>query len=199
MKTNRGPPYPTTLQVTGDIIFSRRDAEDGINLIRGHLFDANNDSILAHLISACPDEERDGWFTVRHMPAAPCPFVLLDRGNEHARKVPEEVDGSDPSAPVMDWDHLMLSGTAVLQRIDNERKCGALAGLTFMGPDKGWCRFDVRINFAEAEVEFPLPLQSLVNFDGILDRVDLGGIPLIRAHQLVPVGRADPDLKEILA
>ncbi|KAK0541223.1 hypothetical protein OC842_000056 [Tilletia horrida] len=164
MKTNRGPPYPTTLQVTGDIIFSRRDAEDGINLIRGHLFDANNDSILAHLISACPDEERDGWFTVRHMPAATCPFVLLDRGNEHARKVPEEVDG-----------------------------------LTFMGPDKGWCRFDVRINFAEAEVEFPLPLQSLVNFDGILDRVDLGGIPLIRAHQLVPVGRADPDLKEILA
>ncbi|KAK0523439.1 hypothetical protein OC834_005203 [Tilletia horrida] len=190
--------YPTKLQLTGDIIFAPRDAEDGTGLIRAFFFDTVTGSVTAHLVSACTDEERDGWFTIRHMPAATCPLRLFDRGDEYMRRVPEEVDGSGPGATVMDWVDMMYSGVGVVQRLDLLRRRGLLVGLTYLGESKGWHRFDVRFKFTEEDINILPPTQSLVNFEGILERQDVDGVPIIRTHQLDLIGMADPALIDIL-
>ncbi|KAK0525196.1 hypothetical protein OC835_005690 [Tilletia horrida] len=190
--------YPTSLVLTGDVILANRDEEDGTGLIRVFFFDARSRSVEGHLLSPCSDDERDGWFTIRHVPATTRPLRLLDGGDEFMRQVPEEVDGSDPSKVVMDWTTMLASGIGVVKEFNNRRKHGLLMGFTLMGDKNGWTRFDLRFKFDGLVSIGSLQVHTLVSFEAILARIDEDGIPFIQVYNLVPLGKADSDLTAAL-
>ncbi|KAK0524064.1 hypothetical protein OC834_005671 [Tilletia horrida] len=192
------PRYPTFLALTGDVILANRDKEDETGLIRVLSFDSRGRSVEGHLVSPCSDEERDGWFTIRHVPTTTRPLRLYDCGDNYLRIVPEEVDGSDPSKVVMDWMDMLASGIGVLKEVDPVARKGVLVGLTRMGDVQGWGRFDLRLKFGGVPTA-PFEVHSLISFDAILERIDKDGIPCVRALDLVPLGQADSTLIAALA
>ncbi|KAK0524124.1 hypothetical protein OC834_005647 [Tilletia horrida] len=192
----RASAYPTTFTLTGDIIFTDKDEATLFPWDRAIFFDEEGNDFLAHLIPgpSTPTRE-DGWYTIRHMRCSTRPFKLVDNGDDHVRKVPEEVDGSHHTKEVMDWTNMSASGIAVLKDIDSNRKKGNLMGLSFLGTELGWNRFDLRFKCAD-ELDIPQPTKPfpLVSFEGIIHKHYADGIPEIHATHLLPLAQADDDL-----
>ncbi|KAK0522979.1 hypothetical protein OC842_006301 [Tilletia horrida] len=173
----RSTKFPTTLAISGDMVFGPSTVRDNVLEIAGHILNAKT-SIKALLSMWGRNPITEGLYLLTQCAMATHPLRINISEQMCARLVPEDFDGSIPEnaslIPVLAY----LSGIGVLKQVDPTKKSGIITGFVFLGRNVGWVEWSLHVSFEDNprwnHWLLPSP-RSLVSFDAVIDRVDEEG------------------------
>ncbi|KAK0526080.1 hypothetical protein OC835_005410 [Tilletia horrida] len=143
------------------------------------LLDQRDRMVTCTLHSSHARTIRDGAYLLRQGYIATDPLRCYVGEEGCLRFVPEEINGTDPTSETLPWAKTLLNGIGVVTEVDVDRKTAVVQGMTFLGPEKKWCQYKVRL-FATRQAEDPLQqfprLLSLASFHAYLHRVGRDGV-----------------------
>ncbi|KAE8218021.1 hypothetical protein CF319_g8019 [Tilletia indica] len=175
--------WATHLNLSAELVLGKAASKDNVNEVSSTMYtnDIEEHAVTLNVWARDPPEQ--GSYLLTNIPFATNPMRLGVGDATEMRRIPEEMDGTDPDQPTLPPSFIFLTGIGVIGAVDATRKGCTVAGFTYLNKKHGWQKFTLRLEFEETTrwAAWTVPAsRTLVSFDCIV--ADRGSDDILKCY-----------------
>ncbi|KAE8218054.1 hypothetical protein CF319_g7993 [Tilletia indica] len=175
--------WATHLNLSAELVLGKAASKDNVNEVSSTMYTNDIEEHPVTLNVWARDPPDQGSYLLTNIPFSTNPMRLGVGDAAEMRRVPEEMDGTDPDQPTLPASFIFLSGLGVVGAVDANRKGCAVSGFTYLNKKHGWQKFTLRLEFEETTrwAAWTVPAsRTLVSFDCVV--ADRGSDDVLKCH-----------------